>query len=56
MMMGMPAPFQIDKDADPAQLEAQKQYFYQQATINQQLAQHFFTAYTQVAMYQQMMS
>lgn len=56
MMMGMPpAPFQFDKDADPAQLETQKQYFMQQMTIHQQLMQHFQAAYMQVCMQQQMM-
>jgi hypothetical protein len=29
MMMGLPAPFQFDKDIDPSQLETQKQYFLQ---------------------------
>ena len=38
MMMGMGQPaFQIDKDANPDQLETQKQYFLQQMTIHHQM-------------------
>lgn len=54
--MGLQAPFQIDKDADPVQLETQKQYFLQQMTMHHQLMQQFQNAYMQVVMQQQMLS